>query len=695
MDGAAAADAPKPSADDYGALSPAELVAALRSGDAEAQYAAAEDIVGTFEILDDPAIDKLFGAGVVPALLDFVKPDAAGACMQMALVSLRIAVNMGTEYRTKIRLALGAAGCERFWAVVRRHSETGADSEAAVVAMDIMTCLLDDDEGLGTGPSAERNGTALLAVLSKYASFSSESVYSAAALMLKLMSAAHEQRFPLADKPVLIAVSPCLMKFLEPSPGNFRHLEHLFDLLSEFLLIHEPLHIDIRSSGALAAAVSCLALVAERLNRDTAHAAAKAFYNMYLLAPDQSRPRLLNVLCMQPGGLAGLFYGLASNPGVCEELEDDILGRNLNLEGCLMDSHFAMCSLVGFLTPSRSEDEAVLRQRKLHDFVLDFDDGCLAALAAPLPHQRLAAAASAGVWSCREEGARRLFASGDRIELVIDGYLASANRREATGYMKRALHISLQVAVSITSLSRPMTGRSAASYLFTKRPYDARVMANTKRSPLKRSRLATSTLTAADVNVQRRDSTVFVVDGRPFYAAGIIMEKCSAVIADALQNAPAQASVAVPMPADVPAASQYELFGAVVEHAYTGGVTSALDFDSVFHLWCIGDYLGIDVLCQWCCEHLAKLLAASAVWYSLWPFWGVWRRALERSATPVCEIFAGFYLGALTQTRNTSAVEPLANLEKRAPPHCKPSAHMVRVLRAALLRTLAPADEAA
>jgi len=34
MDGAAAADAPKPSADDYGALSPAEVVAALRSGDA-------------------------------------------------------------------------------------------------------------------------------------------------------------------------------------------------------------------------------------------------------------------------------------------------------------------------------------------------------------------------------------------------------------------------------------------------------------------------------------------------------------------------------------------------------------------------------------------------------------------------------------------------------------------------------------
>jgi hypothetical protein len=62
------------------------------------------------------------------------------------------------------------------------------------------------------------------------------------------------------------------------------------------------------------------------------------------------------------------------------------------------------------------------------------------------------------------------------------------------------------------------------------------------------------------------------------------MEKCSAVIADALRDTPAEASVAIPMPADVPAASQYELFGAAVEHTYTGGVTATLGYDSVFHL---------------------------------------------------------------------------------------------------------------
>jgi hypothetical protein len=37
----------------------------------------------------------------------------------------------------------------------------------------------------------------------------------------------------------------------------------------------------------------------------------------------------------------------------------------------------------------------------------------------------------------------------------------------------------------------------------------------------------------------------------------------------------------------------------------------------------------------------------------------------------------------------------LVPLENDAPPNCKPSTHMAHVLRAALLRTLPPADEAA
>lgn len=66
MDSAAAADAPKPSAVDYDALSAAELVAALRSGDVEAQCAAATVVEECFrehgKMSEELAADGVVGS---------------------------------------------------------------------------------------------------------------------------------------------------------------------------------------------------------------------------------------------------------------------------------------------------------------------------------------------------------------------------------------------------------------------------------------------------------------------------------------------------------------------------------------------------------------------------------------------------------------------------------------------------------
>jgi hypothetical protein len=60
---------------------------------------------------------------------------------------------------------------------------------------------------------------------------------------------------------------------------------------------------------------------------------------------------------------------------------------------------------------------------------------------------------------------------------------------------------------------------------------------------------------------------------------------------------------------------------------------------------------------------------------------------------PVCDACATFYLRNAFLSDSREFADALALFEENAPPNYKPSAGVARVLRAALLRTLPPADE--
>jgi hypothetical protein len=122
-------------------------------------------------------------------------------------------------------------------------------------------------------------------------------------------------------------------------------------------------------------------------------------------------------------------------------------------------------------------------------------------------------------------------------------------------------------------------------------------------------------LSAADVNVKRYDSLTLLIDSRPLFVNGMLLEAASPLLADLLSVASAAAEdkekvlppIAVPPPADVDPASFYNLFLAAVEHTYTSGVESLAEA-SMLPLWCVARHLQMDVLQRWCADKLGPAL---------------------------------------------------------------------------------------
>ena len=201
-----------------------------------------------------------------------------------------------------------------------------------------------------------------------------------------------------------------------------------------------------------------------------------------------------------------------------------------------------------------------------------------------------------------------------------------------------------------------------------------------------------ATLLASDVNVQRRDSTVLLIAGRPFYVNGALLETKSAVLADALSGATTLDPVAVPLPNEVPEDQQYGLFHIAVEHAYTGKIASDVAAESLLQLWCLGDHLQLDELCAWCVERLVPVLAKDATLLER-----AWMTALARPSDVLGDACATAWLvqASVPTLADITAVLLLKRVHESCADNELVAAQLVRVLRKALLAAIAKADAAA
>ena len=192
--------------------------------------------------------------------------------------------------------------------------------------------------------------------------------------------------------------------------------------------------------------------------------------------------------------------------------------------------------------------------------------------------------------------------------------------------------------------------------------------------------------------MQRRDSTVLLIAGRPFYVFGALIETKSAVLADALSSATTLDPVAIALPNEVPEEQQYALFHAAVEHTYTGAVASDMAPESLLPLWCLGDHLQLDELCAWCAERLVPVLAKDAALLER-----AWTTALARPSDALGDACAAAWLlleTSLSELIDISAVLVLKRVHESCAAKELVPAQLARVMRKALLEKIAKDDAA-
>ena len=308
----------------------------------------------------------------------------------------------------------------------------------------------------------------------------------------------------------------------------------------------------------------------------------------------------------------------------------------------------------------------------------------LRALARPLQHQKLAAALSLASLLYLGDDFRRLLASDDRLEIFVDALVDTAAQR-----------LSEAVSPPDFSFWRDQALRHCVCWLVADIKLDATRVedddvpagpAGPAGPAAKRARTTSAAaLRASDVNVQRRDSTVLLIAGRPFYVNGALIETKSAVLADALSSAATLDPVAIALPNEVPEEQQYALFHAAVELAYTGTVASDVGAESLLLLWCIGDHLQMDELCAWCVERLVPALAKDTALLER-----AWMTALARPSDVLGDACATAWLSlerSLSADDNTAML-----LLKHVHDGCAAkelvAAQLVRVMRKALLASL-------
>ena len=98
--------------------------------------------------------------------------------------------------------------------------------------------------------------------------------------------------------------------------------------------------------------------------------------------------------------------------------------------------------------------------------------------------------------------------------------------------------------------------------------------------------------------VPGRDSTALLIDSRPFYVNGQIVEKVSPVLKQALEDAALSTDTSpfpLPLSNGIPPDRHYALFALAVERAYTNDVSRLPNAD-LPPLWSLVDFLQMDAL---------------------------------------------------------------------------------------------------
>ena len=339
----------------------------------------------------------------------------------------------------------------------------------------------------------------------------------------------------------------------------------------------------------------------------------------------------------------------------------------------MVDAQFAAFAI---LSQDDKADHPAYTQL-LRSFVLAWKaPDCLRAMAQPLEHQKLAVAVSLA--SLTDDGSefKRLLAADDHIDVLAQALVESAASprvdKDIAGdfgaWQEEALRQSIGWLGDHIGLD-DAAAHGTETVADGPAPKRARTFGGTK-------------LRASDVNVQRRDSTILLVAGRPFYVVGPLIEASSAVLADALSSAATLDPVTVALPNQVPEEQQYALFHAAVEHAYTGAVASDVAAESLLPLWCLGDHLQMNELCAWCEQRLVPVLANDAALLER-----AWTAALSRPSDALGDACATAWLllEAPLGLDDITAILLLKRVSESCAAKELVAAQLARVLRKALL----------
>jgi hypothetical protein len=379
-----------------------------------------------------------------------------------------------------------------------------------------------------------------------------------------------------------------------------------------------------------------------------------------------------HLLLSQPGALAGValvpslarqVYHRDSHLRFLSQLQEEAVLR-ANAESWLLDAHFAAFAVLELRSLKVAAADALVRH-----FVTDWCTAdSLDALEHHLPHQALPAAVSLAMLAGSDARFRDLLAGGARLELLTSALVQAAapDYEQAPQGCRREWQLRV--------LRTAVKSAADAAGLLAAAPD-----ADEEEAPLaKRQRTGGAALRAEDVNVQRRDSTVFLIQGQPFYAVGYAVESKSKVLADALRNAQTLDPIALPLPRGVADTEHYAIFRAAVEHAYTGGV-AGVAAASLLPLWCMGDHLQMDELCAWCIQRIAPCLATDAALLE-----AAWAAALARPCDALCDACARAWLRLAAAAEDEAALQLLRRMQAGCAAGAAPAAQLARVLRAAL-----------
>jgi hypothetical protein len=677
----------------------AALVAALQGGDAAAALAAAEAVAQATSAQQRHLRAALLAAGVVPAMLQLLTPDAPCERLDAPLKAL-CGFLMYKEARSA---AYSGGGVPLLLRILERPPQDAEVADWAAAAL--RSCL--EAAFVHEGAAADPHG-----VFGRV--FALLDTGNNSEIAFALVSVVHllcEQR-PLAGR---MLDANCLRVFKElllrltaaDSVVGAESCVVVLGILTHLSYHNTSARLRLYDAGVFTAVAQLLGAVSTTFRghseyEDAAQQASSFFSCAFVT--EELRPRVHHLLRAQPGALAGATAVVSRGPAYWDLLDtldgfDEQEIDPLPSDVWLLDSHFAACALLQPRKRGVDSDHNDI----LNAFVGRFcEEDSVRALAQPLPHKALPAAASLAMLAGDGAHLRSLLADGSHLDTLLTGLLAAAApdfvqapHACSARWQIRMLRVALKTAACAAAVVvAPPADAPAALPAEEADAPDAPPAAN-KRRRLSEQPGGSSTigggvtLTAADVNVPRRDSTVLLVAGRPFHACGLLLEKASGVLADALRDAPPTLdAVPVPLPVGVPEELHYALFSAAVEHAYTGAI-GALEPARLLPLWCVGDHLAMDGVRAWCVPRLVPAMVDDVALLE-----AAWSAGMARPCEALCDACATAWLraAAAAAADDESLPRLLARLQAGAPRDVAPAAHVARVLRAALLRVDAAAD---